>query len=80
MNVFNQDKELVIACRWLDESESRPIQPDELSALLIAGKVVTLAAQVLGVEDKHFDIVYRNGNTLDCRRENLRAVPRTTPS
>lgn len=80
MNVLNQDGDLVIACRWLDESESRPIQPDELTALLIAGKVVTLAAQILGVDDKYFDVVYRNGNTLDCRRDNLRAVPRTTLS
>lgn len=72
---------LDIACRWLDESESREIQDDdELSALLIAGKVVTLGAQVLGVDDKHFDIVYRNGNTLDNRCENLRAIRRTAMS
>lgn len=73
-------KDPCIAYRWLDDSESRPIRPEEFPALLIAGKIVTLGAQILGVDDKHFEIIYLNSDTLDNRRANLRAVPRTVLS
>jgi hypothetical protein len=41
-----------------------------------AGETVYLHRLVTGSDPETTDVVFLNGNTLDCRRDNLRVIPR----